>query len=61
MAISMRKPAIVVRLFDLSPLLFVLLRQKTGVYVQYVCIYILMLYFDSFVWNLPTALDFNMK
>lgn len=34
MAISMRKPPILVRLFDLSPLLFVLLRQKTGVYAQ---------------------------
>ncbi len=48
MAITMRKPPILVCLFDLSPLLFVLLTQKTGVYVQCPT----SMYGDVFVWNI---------
>lgn len=58
MAISMRKPPILVRLFDLSPLLFVLLRQKTGVYAQCPTS---SWYGDKFVWNIWTVLDISTK
>lgn len=58
MAINMRKPPILVRLFDLSPLLFVLLRQKTGVYAQCPTS---SWYGDKFVWNIWTVLHISMK
>ncbi len=57
MTISMRKPPILGCLFDLSPLLFVLFTQKTGVYVQCpTC-----MYGNVFVWYIRTALGISMK